>query len=415
MIELKTSNDKFSIWYFDGKNKNVPVLDEDEIKGKQFVFAMDEDKFNDDLFSEEVINETNEFFRKNNKVENAIVMKASSNFDFNLLLDMENAFYKNYDRIDDPKKLLLRTVDFYAANANDGTIMPYFEEYPLDYCFDINKKIEMFVDDIKKSDMSPFEKVLASYIICTHFMDSSLEYENSNSANIPVTLEDNVFGNSMHVLSDGKDGYRIKCSGYTDLFSRFLKKFDIISTPTLIYNADINLCHMISTVDLYDEKYDIDGRYICDLRTDSDFRRDVDEINRTITFKEDSNSYFTFMSLICFCNTVSDYESSLSYNNSLGYNKDKTKLTYSTIPGYTNVEEEVSTDRIDINKIGKALENVLTFVYSNSNNADSLDNRASAQALLESDRAISFFKIYREKVNQASSVNDTTIEKNKVG
>lgn len=411
MVEIKTSNDKFSIWVFDDKHKGVPVLSEDEKNNKQFVFAMDDDDFNDDFVFEDVINEINEFFRKNDNVSNAIVMKARSNFDFNFLLEMEEAFYKNYDKIDDPKKLLLRTVDFYAANANDGTIMPYFEEYPLDYCFDINKKIEMFVDDIKKSDLSTFEKVLAAYIICTHFMDSSLEYESSNSANIPVTLDDNVFGNSMHVLSDGKDGYRIKCSGYTDLFSRFLKKFDIISTPTLIYNSDINLCHMISTVDLYDEKYDIDGRFICDLRTDSDTRRDVDEINRTTSFKENSNNYFTFMSLICFCNTVSDYESSLSYSNSLGYNKDKTKLTYSTIPGYANAEEEISTDRIDINKIGQALENVLTFVYSNSNNADFLDNRASAQALLESDRAISFFKIYREKVSQASTVNETTVEK----
>ena len=143
-----------------------------------------------------------------------------------------------------------------------------YEDVSLKRIKEVNDKIEVFTADIKKSSLSPFEKVMAIYMVATQFIES---YK-GNSADV-----DDIDSSVMHILSDDDDGYKIQCAGYTDLFCRMAYECGIHTKELEIsfmknHDKKDSSAHSVTVVDLDDEKYGIHGSFICDVRGESDFQ-----------------------------------------------------------------------------------------------------------------------------------------------
>ena len=269
--------------------------------------------------------------------------------------------YKNYDNIKHPELISVMTLDYFAADVNNRMV-PIYAVHPLPHCKDIDKKIELFAADIKNSDLSSFEKILATHIMCARFMDTDVEHENNGTFFVEPDLK-NVYGSSMHILSDGDDGYKIKCGGYVDLFSRILKKMNLSSRPMVLSNIDGNFGHAVSLVDINDETYGINGSFVCDLRSDSDYRKYREAKNREGI--DDSDDYWGFNSLGYFGMNCDDFIALL------GLNRFNSPTIYSINSINSNdCERFVSKERIPIDSIRKALGAVYRYVYSISDNLD---------------------------------------------
>lgn len=383
MIKLDIDSPDFSFFSCNGDTLNIPALDSE----KQPVVFIHDKMVNDSAGPGLAIREINSFLEKNNLVDDVILAPYPVEYDFSRCLKFENVFYKEYDNILYPERLLLRTIDHYVSKVSDDeTVKACCEPFPLKRCKDVDDKLNLFVQDIKKSNLSPLERVLATYIICTHFIDST---KNDNSEG---EYDDNIYSSVFHILSDDEDGYQIKCAGYTDLFTRMLAKLDIDAVPTLISCSNIDFYHSVASVDIRDQKYDINGKYICDVRFDSDNREGVDDKVRKIFNNERKEPYYTYDSLNYFCLTFKDYDFLV--------NPKMEQMIYSTTSGKPDAELELSDDRVGLGSINNALMRVSLFTYlSDNNNEMSTSDSALEKVIKDCNRTIKLIGKYRQKAD----------------
>lgn len=180
----------------------------------------------------------------------------------------EKFLCENYDKLVEYKdKIYLHTINSGEIHKQfvGRTFRPFwiYEDVSLKRIKEVNDKIEVFTADIKNSSLSPFEKVMAIYMVATQFIES---YK-GNSADIH-----DVDSSVMHILSDDDDGYKIQCAGYTDLFCRMAYECGIHTKEMQMDCDDSTEAHSVAIVDLDDEKYGIHGSFICDVREESDFQ-----------------------------------------------------------------------------------------------------------------------------------------------
>ena len=259
----------------------------------------------------------------------------------------EKFLCENYDKLVEYKdKIYLHTINSGEIHKQfvGRMFRPFwiYEDVSLKRIKEVNDKIEVFTADIKKSSLSPFEKVMAIYMVATQFIES---YK-GNSADIH-----DVYSSVMHILSDGDDGYKIQCAGYTDLFCRMAYECGIHTKEleiSFMKNHDKNdsSAHSVAVVDLDDEKYGIHGSFICDVRADSDIT--FGSANRTNT-----------PSLKMFCLPFSDYNTlaSWSYGDVMAYNINTEEIT-------GKEKQYLSDERIDFDTIiCPALQTVDDFIY----------------------------------------------------
>lgn len=188
-------------------------------------------------------------------------------------ISYEKFLCENYDKLVEYKdKIYLHTINSSDIYRQFGGRMfrPSwnYEDVSLKRIKEVNDKIEVFTADIKNSSLSPFEKVMAIYMVATQFIES---YK-GNSADV-YDIDSSV----MHILSDGDDGYKIQCAGYTDLFCRMAYECGIHTKELEIsfmknHDKKDSSAHSVAIVDLDDEKYGIHGSFICDVREESDFQ-----------------------------------------------------------------------------------------------------------------------------------------------
>lgn len=366
MRKADIENDNYLIIHPDGDFTSSLNITEEELAKKEVLCLIPEFSYLDDKYALRTINEINAFTRNNPAVSNILMIYTNStkdDFDFNEELNMEEFFCKYYKEVEHPEKIQLRVPSVFAANP-DNTLLVVYENFPLSHCKSVDDKISLFIRDIKNSDLSPFEKIMATHILCSRFIDSNTDYEENGNI-IPVNTDENVFSSSMHIFSDGEDGYKVKCAGYTDMFARMLKKMNIDVTPMNIFNVENGFIHTVAMVGVHDEKYGIDGRYICDIRIDSDIRqmREERELQNSVNDNTPS-SYFGRDSLLYFCLGVDDYETLM------GINKFSTATKYSTMPGEKQARDKISTDRLDVSDISKALSAVTCFRFGLQSNLD---------------------------------------------
>ena len=104
-------------------------------------------------------------------------------------------------------------------------------------------KVYYIVDDLKKSNLSPIEKVMYVYDIL-----KKKEYGRTDDIRDERDVDRVIFSDKM------------VCAGYSNLFNAILNSLDIKSVPIV---SDI-IRHQRSMVRITDSKYNIDGVYVFD-------------------------------------------------------------------------------------------------------------------------------------------------------
>lgn len=407
MLQINVKNDSYVFLYCDGVDNNVVELSKDDLRDKQIVIFLEPNFCSIPTYGRRIIEQINELTEMEEVNNSVIILPSNDKFNSNKELNVEELLYGKYDDIKHPEMISVRTLDYFATDKNNRMV-PIHTVYPLSYCKDVDRKIELFADNIKNSDLSSFEKTMAVYIMCTRFINTDSEYEQDGVFINNPGLE-NVYGSSMHILSDGADGYKIKCGGYVDLFSRLMKKMNLSSKPMVLSNVDGNFGHVVSLVDINDETYGINGSFVCDLRSDSDYREYREEKDRKDIGTSDN--YWGFNSLGYFCMNCDDFVFLL------GLNKFNSPTIYSTdsISSYNDCEQFVSKKRIPIKSIKKALGTVYRYVYSIDDNLNNYLNGGVLDEMAEDiNREIEFVKKMRELADSNASSNSTNDFENMV-
>ena len=111
------------------------------------------------------------------------------------------------------------------------------------------------------------------------------------------------------ILGDSENSYRIKCSGYVDLFARMAYKLGIKARPLFVYNQELGILHAVAAADVDDPRYGVYGTYICDLRNDSDFREWYEDKKRRKIAEEGIDMpFWSIASIRYFCVDKNDFE-----------------------------------------------------------------------------------------------------------
>lgn len=401
MKQVDVKSDNYVFLYCDGVDNNVVELSKDDLRNKQIAILLEPNFCSISTYGSRIIEQINELTEVEEVNNNVIILPSNDKFDFNKELNVEELLYGKYGDIEHPEMISVRTLDYFTADENNR-MAPTHTIHPLSYCKNINKKIELFVADIKNSDLSSFEKTLAAYIMCTRFMDTDFEHENNGTFFVEPDLK-NVYGSSMHILSDGDDGYKIKCGGYVDLFSRMMRKMDLPSKPMILSNIENGYGHVVSLVGINDKKYGIDGAFVCDLRSDSDYREYREAEDRKNV--DNSNDYWGFNSLGYFGMNCDDFIALLRLNR---FNSPMICSVDSI--NSSDCERFVSKERIPIDSIKKALATVYRYVYSIGDNFDNYLNRGVLDGMTANiNGEIEFVKKMRELAdNNASSNSNST-------
>ncbi len=384
MKKIDLDSPEYIFFNCNGKVQDIPVL----FGTKQPVIFIVDEMVEDEVGQKKAIDEINEFLARNPALDDVIIAAYPVEFDFSRFLRFENLFYKEYDNILEPERISLRTIDHYVSKiSKDETVKACCEPFPLNRCKEVNDKLDLFIKDIKESDLSSFEKIMATYLICTHFIDSV------HDDKIEEEYDKNIYSSVFHVLGDDEDGYQIKCAGYTDIFARMLAKLDITALPMLISCSNVDFYHSVAAVDIHDEKYGIDGRYICDVRFDSDNGERIDENVRKRLTDGERIHYYTYNSLKTFCLTFQDYDYLV--------NPGMEQMIYSTEFGEADAELLISEDRVELTDINNALMRVSIFTYLTDENKEmSTNDNALEKIIKEVGKTSNKIGSFRKKADQ---------------
>lgn len=265
----------------------------------------------------------------------------------------EKFFYENYDKLAEYKDkvyLEVRKNGYISYSAFDYfglfvTHIPVYFDWQYEYISlqrlkEINDKIEMFTEDIKNSELSQFERTMAIYFICTQFIES---YK-GNSADV-----DAIDSSVMHILSHDDDGYKIQCAGYTDLFCRMAYECGIHTKEMQMDWDDSTAGHSVAIVDLDDEKYGIHGSFICDVRTESDFREE---------YRQQDYNGFNY-----FCLPFEDSNAISIFNPNRSNMSRECWYAINNFAAFGG--EGISNERIKIDDIFVALNHLYKFIFEN--------------------------------------------------
>lgn len=285
-------------------------------------------------------------------------------------LMFEKLFYDNYDKIEYPEKLFLE-----IRNASDyikSRQVSFFEcdYFPLNECVEMNEKIKLFTKDIRESELSPFEKSMALYVLATHFIDS---YKRSSG---PVAADIDTQSSSIYVLRDDETGYNIQCAGYTDLFCRMAAECGI-STKTMQIVVEGGNGHEVAVVDIDDTKYGIYGSFICDVRNGSDFREIIDAMAHSLVNKRKAEGirtypYYSYIDLTNFCFSFSDYDT--YFREETGHQASSIKYEIDTNLIDGNMSNIISDERISVSNMAQALRQVYGFIDESNGRDDGVED-----------------------------------------
>lgn len=250
-----------------------------------------------------------EFYKKKYKIiknyKEAKVMYIDANLD-----NINDAFYIASDLSCDviingnnislyDYKLIFDNYDLSIINKSNIKINYQDQNTPISpyKLKDLANKVYCIVDDLKKSKLSPIEKVMYVY----------------------DTLKKRVYGRTSDI-KDERDvdrvisGDKMVCSGYSNLFNAILNCLDIKSVP-IISNK---IRHQRSMAYIRDPKYNIDGVYVFDPTWDREIDGDINSydyfamsfMEASKTFPSDYDKIFllSFDDIINYVNSDNDKE-----------------------------------------------------------------------------------------------------------
>ena len=191
----------------------------------------------DGLFDVKVVNRTIENLKKR-KIEAKIICKVP----------LDSIGKEVLDEIQDKDMIL-----FYSDKSE--------KRLSVDDMYKVEKTLDIFVEDIKKSNLSPYEKYVAVYYIVKSFKKYK-EYA-------PHSLE------SRSIYLTLTNDYLV-CVGYSTLLVELLKRVGIQAEEIGVFLSSPKGGHSRCMVNLVDSKYDIDGIFFCDPTKDEYQARNKD-------------------------------------------------------------------------------------------------------------------------------------------
>lgn len=257
------------------------------------IYLLD-NKYNDTniLFLLQKINEQNINLHVKNGLSISSTLEKNSEF-LELCGNVGNIELKPFD-LDTFKELLIKAKEHFGVviNVNLDDFMNY-ENYflnlnteipiniisqknvsilSLNEMKELNSRLDYMVAEIKNSSLSPYEKYIAAYNIVKSFKKYRLYLDNEG---IDEVVSDQS-RNPYLVLTN----QYIVCAGYSSLLHLLLKKLDIPSHEWIIGVSDKseavassvskdNDTHARLYVHIVDDKYGINGYYMCDPTFDS--------------------------------------------------------------------------------------------------------------------------------------------------
>jgi len=168
------------------------------------------------------------------------------------------------------------TKELNAGHSKDNDSVCILDEY-----INMEETLNIYVDSIKKHNYSPFEQVLCAYDI-----SKSYEYIMEDID------EDPQISRQLHTSILGE---KIVCVGYASIFNAILSKLNIscANYGTFVYENKFE-GHERSAIYLKDEKYNIDGIFICDPTWDRRRYNDIDPLDRYTYFMINPNDISNF-------------------------------------------------------------------------------------------------------------------------
>ena len=187
--------------------------------------------------------------KENNLLNYTIVFKTMYiNYNTSLISDNINYFKTIKD-----KKDIYFSFDGEKLLSLDQIIKD--DEF-LDYC----------VQNIKNSDMSPFEKYLAIYDIVKNFKKYNKR------------PDDRALQESRNLYMILNNNYMV-CAGYARLLETLLKRIGIDATFLISSTNRDDIQHAIVALKIKDEKYNLDGVYLSDPTDDNPQITSIREVN----------------------------------------------------------------------------------------------------------------------------------------
>lgn len=184
------------------------------------------------------------------KINNKIATIKQSNSDEKIVLEL---LYEL--KIDLLKKISDKDmVCFESEHAN--------KQLTVSEILEIEEILDLFVSDIKNSDLSPYERYIAVYSMVKSFKEYKY-YKNSREEDIKYPDE------SRNIYFTLFNDYMV-CVGYVFLLKKLLKKVGINSievSTTIGKSPKPN--HAKCLVNIVDPKYNIDGYFMNDITNDN--------------------------------------------------------------------------------------------------------------------------------------------------
>lgn len=114
------NNDNYLFLFVDGNADNALVFSEEELAKKKVIFMMPPLSYQNVTNSLSIIEEINAFIENNSSVNHMLIIPTKEDkFNFDDGLNTEEFFYKNYDQIEHPEKILLHVPTAFVANQDN--------------------------------------------------------------------------------------------------------------------------------------------------------------------------------------------------------------------------------------------------------------------------------------------------------
>ena len=154
-----------------------------------------------------------------------------------------------------------------------------YKKLSVDDVIKMNKLLDLFVSDIKLSDLSTYEKYIAVYNIVKSFKKYRIFEDDA--------FKDFIYNDESRSVYLILTNLFIVCDGYSKLLETLLERVGISN----ISLASVKLNHALNYVHLIDEKYSIDGYYICDVTNDNELDMIMDRGYSNIHILTKDNKY----------------------------------------------------------------------------------------------------------------------------
>ena len=182
----------------------------------------------------------------------------------NLLIDRVKASNNNIEKIviDLPNELY--TLEE-LENIKDKEMVVFGSEKDItritvDEMINTEKTLDLFVRDIKTSDLSPYERYIAVYNIVKSFKKYQF-YKNNKD------IDSDYLDQSRNIYLIMQNDY-IVCVGYARLLETLLRRVGVNSVTWDVQTNNSRDGHERNYVYIEDPKYGIDGYYMCDATWD---------------------------------------------------------------------------------------------------------------------------------------------------